>query len=141
MVFNKQNILDNTKMKFETSVDYIDNALYITNKRLTGEGEYIYHTDTNILESIKLQLNYIKNVLIGEEKDKSRLKDIIIGYYAGKELDGNDPVFQFFISSAFYISRQIDKGVRIKLPHQVSNDYFDRIKKLMNQLPDDFDLP
>ena len=125
-------------MNFETSVDYIDNALYITNKRLTGEGEYIYSTNTNILESIKSQLNYIKNVLIGEEKDKSRLKDVIIGYYAGKELDGNDPVFQFFLSSAFYISRQIDKGVRIKLPHQASNDYFDRLKKLVNQFPDDF---
>ena len=70
----------------------------------------IYSTNTNILESIKSQLNYIKNVLIGEEKDKSRLKDVIIGYYAGKELDGNDPVFQFF-----YLVHFIFQGRLIKV--------------------------
>ena len=83
-------------MKFETSVDYIDSALCIVNKRITGKESIRYNTDINILESIKAQLTYIKNVLTGEEKDKNRLKDIIIGYYAGKELDSNDPVFQFF---------------------------------------------
>ena len=125
-------------MKFETAIDYIDNALYIVNKRITDKGDIRYNTDINILESIKLQLTYIKNILTKEEVDKSRLKDIIIGYYAAKELDGNDPVLQNCLFGASYISDQINSGLKIELPHQASDNYFKRIEKLMNQFPDDF---
>lgn len=125
-------------MKFETSVDYIDNALCVVNKRMTKKGSIKYNTDINILESIKLQLIYIKNILTAKEIDRSRLKDIIIGYYAAKELDGNDPVLQNCLFGASYISDQISSGLKIELPHQASDNYFDRIKKLINQFPDDF---
>lgn len=73
-------------MKFETCVDYIDNALCIVNKRITGKESIRYNTDINILESIKAQLTYIKNVLTGEEKDKNRLKDIIYCLLCGERI-------------------------------------------------------
>jgi hypothetical protein len=43
-----------------------------------------------VLKSIILQLEYLVAIELGTEKDRSRLKDIVIGAQAAREIDSVD---------------------------------------------------
>lgn len=45
------------------------------------------------LESVMVQLQYLKGVLDGDVEDRSRLKEIIIGIYAAREFEERDMEF------------------------------------------------
>lgn len=90
--------------------------------------------------SIVQQLIYLRKVIIGEEKDKSRIHKMTMGIYAAKEFDGNDPVFHDRIFSASYIADQIGRGLKVKLPHEDNPAaYQQRQQKLRDTYPEDFE--
>jgi len=45
------------------------------------------------LESVKTQLEYLKNILNGSSDDRSRLNEIILGIYAAREFEDRDMDF------------------------------------------------
>jgi hypothetical protein len=94
-----------------TAIDYIDNAIEITTQR---------HNDCPAFQtysSCLIQLEFIKNVLLGIEKDKARLHRLTIGAWAGKEFDGEDPELAKALAIASWIAEQIARGLKIQLPN------------------------
>jgi hypothetical protein len=49
--------------------------------------------DFQPLQSIKMQLQYLLGILMGEIHDRSRLNEIIIGIYAAREFETRDMAF------------------------------------------------
>ncbi|KJZ43116.1 hypothetical protein VC35_21840 [Pseudomonas fluorescens] len=94
-----------------TALDYIDNAIAITALRYNGCPEF------QIYSSSLIQLQFIKNVLLGVEKDKARLHQLTIGVWAGKEFEADDPELASALGDAFYIGIQIARGLKIQLPN------------------------
>ncbi|MGF6201418.1 immunity protein Tsi6 family protein [Pseudomonas laurylsulfatiphila] len=94
-----------------TALDYIDNAIAITALRYNGCPEF------QIYSSSLIQLQFIKNVLLGVEKDKARLHQLTIGAWAGKEFEADDPELAGVLGDAFYIGIQIARGLKIQLPN------------------------
>jgi hypothetical protein len=94
-----------------TALDYIDNAITITALRYNGCPEF------QIYSSSLIQLQFIKNVLLGVEKDKARLHQLTIGVWAGKEFEADDPELAGVLGDAFYIGIQIARGLKIQLPN------------------------
>ncbi|WP_223503836.1 immunity protein Tsi6 family protein [Pseudomonas sp. BF-R-24] len=94
-----------------TALDYIDNAIAITALRYNGCPEF------QIYSSSLIQLQFIKNVLLGVEKDKARLHQLTIGVWASKEFEADDPELASALGDAFYIGIQIARGLKIQLPN------------------------
>ncbi|KPG98154.1 hypothetical protein AEQ67_15665 [Pseudomonas sp. RIT-PI-q] len=94
-----------------TALDYIDNAIAITALRYNGCPEF------QIYSSSLIQLQFIKNVLQGIEKDKARLHQLTIGAWASKDFEANDPELASALGNAFYIGHQIAQGLKIQLPN------------------------
>ena len=94
-----------------TALDYIDNAIAITARGYNKCPEY------HLYSSSLIQLQFIKNVLLGIEKDKARLHQLTLGAWAGKEFEPNDPELARALGIAFYIGDQIARGLKIQLPN------------------------
>jgi hypothetical protein len=94
-----------------TALDYIDNAIALTALRYNGCPEF------QIYSSSLIQLQFIKKVLQGIEKDKARLHQLTIGAWASKEFEANDPELASALGNAFYIGHQIAQGLKIQLPN------------------------
>jgi hypothetical protein len=94
-----------------TALDYIDNAIAITALRYNGCPEF------QIYSSSLIQLQFIRNVLLGVEKDKARLHQLTIGAWASKEFEADDPELASALGDAFYIGIQIARGLKIQLPN------------------------
>lgn len=62
-------------------------------------------------------MQFIKNVLLGVEKDKARLHQLTIGVWASKEFEADDPELAGVLGDAFYIGIQISRGLKIQLPN------------------------
>jgi len=61
------------------AIDYIDEAIAITRLREASCPAFPLYSSSLI------QLDFIRNILLGIEKDKSRLHKLTIGAWAGKE--------------------------------------------------------
>lgn len=123
----------------DTAIDYINRALTLARVR---HAEILAIKNNKGLEpmynSIVQQLIYLKNVVTGQEKDKIKLKELTMGLYAAKEFEASDPVFANQIFSASFIAHKIRNGLKIKLPHEMESDYYERQKKPRNEHPNDF---
>ncbi|MFJ3485581.1 immunity protein Tsi6 family protein [Pseudomonas sp. NPDC090202] len=62
------------------------------------------------------QLQYVKAVFEGVDKDKSRLHQLTIGAIASKEFEENDPELARALKDVFYVAIQAGRGLKIKLP-------------------------
>lgn len=87
-------------------VDFVDEAL-----RLCLERKQAFPA-VGLFDSIENQLTYLRAVLTGEEPDRSRLSKIIIGIYAVREFDDNDPVFSKALKKAHYIADRMARGLK-----------------------------
>jgi len=93
-----------------TPVDFIDKAVAITHDR---------HQQTpglGVYASVLDQLGYIKAVLEGRERDKSKLHQLTLGSIAVKEFEESDPDLSQALVDAFYIASQLGQGLKIQLP-------------------------
>ncbi|MEX6664273.1 immunity protein Tsi6 family protein [Pseudomonas sp. W2-17] len=92
------------------AIDYIDEAIAITRLREASCPAFPLYA------SALIQLDFIRNILLGTEKDKSRLHKLTIGAWAGKEFEETDPELAHALGIAYYIGSQIGRGLKIKLP-------------------------
>ncbi len=129
-------------MTSDTALDYVDRALRLAKKRHHHIKYHVIGGETlePMYNSIVQQLIYLHNVITGEEKDKSRIHKMTMGMYAAKEFDVMDPIFADRISSALFIAKQIGRGLKIRLPHEIEPDYYHEQKELKAAYPDDFDV-
>jgi hypothetical protein len=90
-----------------TSIDQIEDALRLARVRLSEAPEF------ELYRSTVAQLEYLLSVLSGVEKDRSRLKDIIIGHFAVRELAESDPEFSQVLRAAQFIASNASKGLKV----------------------------
>lgn len=109
-----------------TALDYINDAIDITNRRAMEKLGF------TVFQVALEQLVYLKKVLTGEEKDKSILHSMNLGSLASKEFDTTDPVLAKYLSNANYIASQIGAGLKVILPHQTDPEYEKREKRYLN---------
>lgn len=87
-------------------VGFVDDAL-----RLCDERKQAYPNVT-LFDSIEKQLVYVREVLAGEETDRSRLSKIIVGVYAVREFDDSDPEFAKSLKKVHYIADRLARGLK-----------------------------
>jgi hypothetical protein len=92
------------------AIDYIDEAIAITRLREAACPAFPLYASSLI------QLDFIRNILLGTEKDKSRLHKLIIGTWAAKEFESTDPELADALFTAYNIGDQIAHGLKIQLP-------------------------
>lgn len=68
-----------------------------------------------IFSSIVAQLEYVSMVLSGEEKDRSRIKKIIVGHYAVREFEESDPEFADALMQVQAIVSKMLKGLKLDI--------------------------
>lgn len=123
-----------------SKLDYVNRALRLAQKRhayilRVSGGE----TLEPMYNSIVQQLLYLRKVITGEEKDKSRIHKMTMGMYAAKEFEETDKIFADRIHSASFIADQIGGGLKVRLPHEIEPDYFTEQQKLRDACPEDFE--
>nr|WP_254071741.1 immunity protein Tsi6 family protein [Kosakonia sacchari] len=112
-----------------TATEYIEKALNLATKRCQDiENNQTANSLVPMYQSIAAQLKYLKDVVNGTEKDKSKLRELTFGIYAAKEFESSDEVFFERLTDAFYIASQIRKGLKVQLPHQINKNYYEKQK-------------
>ncbi|HEX8587719.1 immunity protein Tsi6 family protein [Pseudomonas sp.] len=96
--------------ELKKAIDYIDEAIAITRLREASCPAFPLYASSLI------QLDFIRNILLGVEKDKSRLHKLTIGAWAAKEFEDTDPELARALGTAYYIGIQIGRGLKIQLP-------------------------
>ena len=66
-----------------------------------------------IFQSIEAQLDYIKGLREGKEKDKNRLKEINLGLYGVREFEESDPELSRILKELQFIVDEMRKGRKI----------------------------
>lgn len=66
-----------------------------------------------ILTSTVHQLEYLLAVVTGEDNDKSRVKEVIVGHYAVREFEESDPQLARALKAAQFVASRISKGLKI----------------------------
>lgn len=90
-----------------TVIEEIKNALTLAKVRLGGAPGF------ELFISTVAQLEYLLSVMTGEEKDRSRLKDIIVGHFAVREFEESDPEFAQALKAAQFIASKAAKGLKV----------------------------
>lgn len=109
-----------------TAMDYIENALSVIQERLST------HPDFSLYIAAENQLIYVRNVLAGKEKDKSKLHALNLGAMASKEFETTDAELARHLSNVNYIASQMARGLKVILPHEQDNEYLKRQKRYRN---------
>ncbi|MGF6415783.1 immunity protein Tsi6 family protein [Paraburkholderia sp. MM5482-R1] len=69
----------------------MNQRLSILQSALTASEQLLArYPENNALQSINVQLKYLMSVASGEESDRSRLKEIIIGVLTAREIESLD---------------------------------------------------
>jgi hypothetical protein len=90
-----------------TATEVIEKALTLARARLDDAPGF------QLFVSTVAQLEYLLSVVNGAEKDRSRLKDIIVGHFAVREFEESDPEFAKALNAAQFIASQAAKGLKI----------------------------
>ena len=90
-----------------TAIETIEKAATLARIRLNQAPDY------ELFVSIVAQLDYLLSVLTGAEKDRSRVKEIIVGHYAVREFAESDPEFAEVLKVAQFIASQTAKGLKV----------------------------
>lgn len=106
-----------------TALDYINDAIEATSKSALDKPGFI------LFQSALEQLFYLKDILIGKERNKSPIHSMTLGSLASKEFDTTDPELAKHLSNANYIASQIGSGLKVILPHQVDPECEKRKKR------------
>lgn len=106
-----------------TALDYINDAIYVVSLRISTNSEFPLYT---LAEE---QLEYIKNILIGAEGNKSKLHTLNLGALASKEFETTDEELAGHLSNANYIASQMAQGLKVILPHEQDIEYLKRQKR------------
>jgi hypothetical protein len=89
------------------SIETVEKALVLAYARSSEAPGF------QIFASIVTQLEYLSSVLRGDEKDRSRLKDIIVGHFAVREFGESDPELAEALNAAQNIAFKAAKGLKV----------------------------
>lgn len=89
------------------ATETIEKAIEVTEQRRRAAPSF------PIFESVETQLVYLRRVLAGEERDRSRLREIILGVYAVKEFEESDPELAALLKEAQLIAANMAKGLKV----------------------------
>ena len=92
------------------AIDYIDEAIAITRLREASCPAFPLYA------SALIQLDFIRNILLGIEKDKSRLHKLTIGAWVAKEFEATDAELADALFTVYSIGDQVGRGLKIQLP-------------------------
>jgi predicted nucleic acid-binding protein len=90
-----------------TAIETVEKALTLAHARLSEAPGF------QIFASTVTQLEYLLSVLRGDEKDRSRLKSIIVGHFAVREFAESDPELAEALNAAQSIAFQSAKGLKV----------------------------
>lgn len=90
-----------------TAVETVEEALALARVRLQQAPGF------DIFASTVNQLEYLLAVLRGDEKDRSRLKDIIVGHFAVREFEESDPELAAALKAAQSIAFRASRGLKV----------------------------
>jgi hypothetical protein len=90
-----------------TPIETVDRALEVAKERLNA------FPGIAMFSSIVAQIEYVAQVLKGHESDRSRMKDIIVGHYAARELEGSDPEFAELLFAVQAYASRMARGLKI----------------------------
>lgn len=85
----------------------VNSALTVARQRLSEA------PTVEMFASIVRQLEYVARVLSGEDSDRSKMKDIIVGHYAARELEGSDPELAEALYGVQAIASKMAKGLKV----------------------------
>ena len=68
-----------------------------------------------MLESIRAQLEWLVSYFEGRNGDRAKLRTLVFGHYAARELDEPDEVFIQALSNANYVASRTAAGLKIDL--------------------------
>lgn len=89
------------------SIETVVNALRIAKERLSSAPEY------ELFVSTVAQLEYLLWVLTGQQTDRSRLKNIIVGHFAVREFQESDPELAQALMAVQFIASQAARGLKV----------------------------
>jgi len=69
--------------------------------------------DSTIFQSIKQQIEYIKNIRAGKEGDRSRLSSVNVGLYGVREFEESDPELAYLLKRIQYIADEMRQGRKV----------------------------
>ena len=122
-----------------TSLDYVEKALTLAQKRYKELKDKNPATPLlQMYDSIVQQLIFLKAIITGQEKDKSKLWKMTFGMYAAKEFESSDELFFERLADAWFIVDQIRRGLKVRLPHEVNGNYNKNQQLLKGKYPDDY---
>lgn len=122
-----------------TVLDYVEKALALAKKRYAEVKNLNPNSPLlQMYDSIVQQLLFLRDLIEGKEKDKTKLWKITFGMYAAKEFDNSDELFFERLSDAWFIVDQIRRGLKVRLPHEVDANYRIKQKNLKMKYPDEF---
>ena len=90
-----------------TAIETVEKALVLAKIRLRAAPRF------EIFSSAVAQLEYLLSVLRGNEKDRSRLKNIIVGHFAVRECEESDPDLAEALNAAQAIAFKAAKGLKV----------------------------
>ncbi|WP_300443455.1 immunity protein Tsi6 family protein [Zoogloea sp.] len=90
-----------------TALKTVERALALARVRLRKNPEF------EIFTSTVAQLEYLLSVLRGDERDRSRLKDIIVGHFAVREFEESDPELAEALNAAQAIAFKAARGLKV----------------------------
>lgn len=87
-------------------------ALELCNDRINNNPSI---TVPEILESIRTQLEWLVSYFEGRNNERSKLRTLVFGHYAARELDERDEVFIQALNKASYVATRTSAGLKIDL--------------------------
>jgi len=68
-----------------------------------------------ILESIRAQLEWLVSFFEGRNNERAKLRTLVFGHYAARELDERDEVFIQALNKANYVASRTAAGLKVDL--------------------------
>ncbi|MBV6320918.1 immunity protein Tsi6 family protein [Duganella violaceipulchra] len=90
-----------------SAIETVTKALELARARLNTAPNF------EIFSSAVTQLEYVLAVLNGNERDKSRLKNIIVGHFAVREFEESDPEFAEALMTVQALAAKMAKGLKV----------------------------
>lgn len=85
-------------------------ALQLCNDRIKSNNGV---AGPEILNSIKVQLEWLLAYFEGHNSDRARLRTLVFGHYAVHELDACDEVLVAALNRAFYVASRTADGLKV----------------------------
>jgi len=70
-----------------------------------------------ILESTRRQLEWLVDYFEGKNTERQKLRTLVFGHYAAREIDENDEELVRALKDAFYVAVQTSKGLKVDPRH------------------------